>query len=804
MVIQSIVVTLGLALLANDQILDEFKYADSEAAARAWVASGDTKPVEVVEDDSRALVVFNAPFATKPEMERTIIDRKVNLDLSAAGEFTIEVAAEHPEAVRAVNLYFRSGAGWYSAGTGLVKSGWQTLRYSKAAFNIEDKPAGWHKIDGIRISCWRGQAVNSKIRLKRLAAGWNDVALIIPAAYAHQGDQEIKTALDTADRLGSMLLELGLGCDAIEDAAIADGALGKRRIAILSYNPRLPATAAEALARFVDSGGKLFAAYSLNPAIARAIGFGNPQYRGRKRPGQFAEIRFDAHDIPGLPKSVRQASWNITTADPLIDSARVIGRWYDDQGKETGHAAMLISDRGAFFSHIVLADDRAGKKQMLAAVLGRLCPSLWRRMAEGELERITSVGHCQSFEAVKEHVLQNNTDKAAKSLQDATTALAKAKELFENEDYALSVETSRKAHDALADAYLRAQPSPASEGRAWWNHSGTGAYPGDWERSAKELADAGFNMIVPNMLWAGRAHYASDVLPRSKTYQEFGDQIEQCVAACKKHGIEVHVWKVNFNLSGAPKEFVEMLRRENRLQVFVGDERRDWLCPSHPENQKLELDSMLEVAQKYDVDGLHFDYIRYPGTQGCYCDGCRGRFEKATGQKAPNWPQDVYSGGLRDAYRDWRCTNITRLVEAVHREAKKIKPKIDISAAVFGSYPDCKSSVGQDWVKWVHAGYLDFICPMDYTGSDLTFTNLVSTQLKLIDGRIPLYAGIGATASRVTLTADRVVGQIHHARRLNAAGFTIFNYHPNTAAEIAPGVGLGATSKKALPPHRGR
>ena len=36
---------------------------------------------------------------------------------------------------------------------------------------------------------------------------------------------------------------------------------------------------------------------------------------------------------------------------------------------------------------------------------------------------------------------------------------------------------------------------------------------------------------------------------------------------------------------------------------------------------------MLEVARKYPVDGLHFDYIRYPGRDKCYCDGCRERFE---------------------------------------------------------------------------------------------------------------------------------------------------------------------------------
>ena len=66
---------------------------------------------------------------------------------------------------------------------------------------------------------------------------------------------------------------------------------------------------------------------------------------------------------------------------------------------------------------------------------------------------------------------------------------------------------------------------------------------------------------------------------------------------------------------------------------------------------------------------------------------------------------------------------------------------------------------------------------------------------------MPLYPGIGATATGMGLTADRVVGQIHHARSLGAAGFTIFNFEPGTAASIVPGVGLGVGSRRAIPPH---
>ena len=60
---------------------------------------------------------------------------------------------------------------------------------------------------------------------------------------------------------------------------------------------------------------------------------------------------------------------------------------------------------------------------------------------------------------------------------------------------------------------------------------------------------------------------------------------------------------------------------------------------------------------------------------------------------------------------------------AVSREAKKIRPGLKISAAVFGSYPGCRESVAQDWPAWVKAGYLDFVCPMDYTTSDEEFAS---------------------------------------------------------------------------------
>jgi uncharacterized lipoprotein YddW (UPF0748 family) len=511
-------------------------------------------------------------------------------------------------------------------------------------------------------------------------------------------------------------------------------------------------------------------------------------------------MRFDAADVAGLPKSVRQASWNIAPVEPVGRNARVIGRWYDESGNPTGHAAMLLSDRGAFLSHVVLPDHRDGKKRLLAAVLGHLEPLLWKQMAQTELERADRVGHCTSLEKIDAYV-RKAAAPAVEHLQRGQQALQRANERFAQGACVDAAELARAAHGSLAEAYLRATPSSQREGRAMWNHSGTGAYPGDWNRSAKLLAENGFNVILPNMLWGGVAHYASDVLPRSGTFSQYGDQIEQCCTAAKNHRLEVHVWKVNYNLGTAPKDFVEKLRREGRTQATVKGEPLGWLCPSHPENQKIELESMLEVARKYPVDGLHFDYIRYPNADCCYCEGCRRRFEADSGRLAADWPKECHSGSRKEEYNDWRCRQITALVAAVSREARAVRPGLKISAAVFGSYPGCRESVAQDWVAWVKAGYVDFLCPMDYTVSDAEFVSLVRSQLKLIDGRVPLYPGIGATATGMSLTPDRVVGQIHHARLVGAAGFTIFNFDPGTAASIVPGVGLGAGAQRAAPPH---
>jgi len=782
----------------QDEVIETFSYAADSDALAAWKPDERSQPVRRAETNGSPCLEIQLPFAADSQRARSVHDRAVRLDLSSAGVFLLELAVDHPEAVGSVSLYFRSGQGWYAGSGRVTDSRRSVLQFPKSQFRTEGTPAGWNQVDGIRIAFWRGGDVDASARLFSLTARRHDLALLVPSRKRHGTKPEFRTAEETAQRMVELLEALGLGADWLEDDAVDERVLAAHPLVIVPYHPFLDEQTTEALLSAMRNGSKGFFFYQAPSAVYKHLGIGAARYTAQREEGQFAEIRFEPTAVPDLPPSVRQSSWNITDVRPASDDARVIGWWYDRAGNAADRAALTISPRGAFFSHILLGSDAANKELMLAAVLGYLRPELRDVLLRAAVERAGKIGHLDGISALEDWIARHPAADAAarQALKEGKDLLATVQKAPPSQPRLAMV---RDARERLTAAYLAAQDSPAVEGRAYWNHSGLGAYPGDWERTAKELKTAGFNMVLPNMLWGGVAHYPSDLLPRSSTLEQYGDQIEQCVRACRAHGIEVHVWKVNFNLSTAPKQFAAAMREAGRTQVDPDGNPIGWLCPSHPENRRLELESMLEVAKKYPVDGLHFDYIRYPGPNGCYCDGCRQRFQAETGLEVEHWPQDCYSGSLKERYRQWRCEQITRLVAAVARDAKSLRPEIKISAAVFGDYPSCRDSVGQDWVQWIDAGYLDFVCPMDYTNDDARFVSLVRRQRELPKKRIPLYPGIGAWQMP---SEDRVIGQIVLARELGADGFTIFNLQPDSTVTTLPAVAAGAGRVPAVPPHR--
>ena len=138
-------------------------------------------------------------------------------------------------------------------------------------------------------------------------------------------------------------------------------------------------------------------------------------------------------------------------------------------------------------------------------------------------------------------------------------------------------------------------------------------------------------------------------------------------------------------------------------------------------------------------------------------------------------------------------------MQGVREAVLALKPSLKISAAVFRSYPSCRDTVGQDWVSWIEHGYLDFICPMNYTEDYELFVNLVNEQMGYVGGRIPLYPGIGVGASSSTLLPDQVIMQILATREARTGGFIIFNYNVSLAETCLPALGMGLTAPLSAP-----
>jgi len=769
----------------NDKTIDAFRYGTDAEARVEWRAGEGSPEVSASNHGLRF------PLKAGLTEGRSVWDRRVSLNLSSYDKFVLRLKIDAKAAlVPGFTLYFSSGGGWYGASF-RPERGSTNVVLSKSDFGVEGEPSGWDKISGIRICSWNANSPLTEFLLTGLTAKQSDVAILLDTRS--RGSEQWPTCEGQTKLTGDLLTRIGIDNGVLSDEDAASGALAGRKVVILPHNPNLSSDAQNALVSFMRGGGKVLAFYSVPGRVLQELGVEVVGYARAQYPGQFARVGFQA-DIEGLPKTMTQNSWNINHARPVSHGAKVVGKWIDLAGKSSEWPALVASDTGAYMVHVLTGDDESGKQRMLLALLGRYMPGLWLRAAKKALDDVGRVGE---FETLAE--LASFVKKSGKAgvgyLNQGRQIEAKARRALADNNSVLSFDLAQRARALMADAYCASVPTKAGELRAAWCHAANGVAGMTWDAALKAMKDGGMNAIFPNMLWGGLAYYRSDLLPVDPSVDRDGDQIALCSAAARKHGIKLHVWKVNWNLVNAPAAFLTKMRQENRTQKTPDGKDIDWLCPSNPRNFELERDSMLEVVRKYDVDGIHFDYIRYPDSNGCFCEGCRERFGKQFGVTVENWPSDVVSGPLRDKYLAFRRSNISRLVKAVSEEARRIKPKIQVSAAVFSNWPDCRDSIGQDWVTWLREGDLDFACPMNYTPSATEYQMILRNQTGAVKRVKPLVSGLGVTLDSWTLPPDQVVRQIRIARKEGADGFILFNLNEYVVREVLPKLRLGATSR---------
>ena len=191
------------------------------------------------------------------------------------------------------------------------------------------------------------------------------------------------------------------------------------------------------------------------------------------------------------------------------------------------------------------------------------------------------------------------------------------------------------------------------------------------------------------------------------------------------------------------------------------------------------------------MDGVHLDYIRYPDESHCFCSGCRTRFEAQYALSLTNWPAQVRQDpDVKAKWREFRITNITALVKGVATRIHKDMPGVKVSAAVFQNPETNPGAIGQDWADWCRAGYLDFVCPMDYNyDSPVAFKGVVFAQKRALAGvgaKTLLRPGIGLNCWPDRACDIRMaVGEILAVREAGLDGFCFFD--------------LGARAEAVLP-----
>lgn len=383
----------------------------------------------------------------------------------------------------------------------------------------------------------------------------------------------------------------------------------------------------------------------------------------------------------------------------------------------------------------------------------------------------------------------------------------------------------------VASGYAAAQPRP--EIRAIWVdafHAGIRS-AGEAQQLVADAKRLNINTLFVQVRRRGDALYASTLEPPldDPAFDPRFDALANIVREAHAAGIQVHAW-INampvwrdeapprdplhvFGLHGdnAPGDACWLTRsREGNARFPVGY----FLDPGHPAARDHLVSVYLDVVRRYAVDGIHFDYIRYPETDDRLPRGANvgynavslARFAKATGRNAMPAPDD-------EAWTRWRRQQVTELVRRISIEARAINPRIKVSAAViaWGRPPkdgrDFENSapmqrIFQDWRSWLDEGLLDLAVPMNYAREhDPTvrewFNGWIGWE-KREKGKRQLAVGVGGYLS----APEGVLAQIARARegrrRATADGVSIFSYASPRASASTP----AATTPAAPAPDR--
>ncbi|MBK8976190.1 MAG: family 10 glycosylhydrolase [Planctomycetes bacterium] len=240
------------------------------------------------------------------------------------------------------------------------------------------------------------------------------------------------------------------------------------------------------------------------------------------------------------------------------------------------------------------------------------------------------------------------------------------------------------------------------------------------------LAALNMNAVVFQVRPHADAMYRSRLEPWSyyltgrqgRAPQPSYDPLELWVAEAHARGLQLHAWfnpyRANHPANRGELSAESIVRRHPELVVKLGKDGYYWMDPALEAVQEHSLAVILDVVQRYDVDGVHFDDYFYPYRS--YNDGA-------------DFPDDAsyeayQRGGGELARDDWRRAAVDRFVERVHREVHAAKPHVEFGISPFGiwrpGHPpgiqglDQYDSLYADAKRWLNEGWVDYFTPQLY------------------------------------------------------------------------------------------
>ena len=282
--------------------------------------------------------------------------------------------------------------------------------------------------------------------------------------------------------------------------------------------------------------------------------------------------------------------------------------------------------------------------------------------------------------------------------------------------------------------FFSAPPAPKHEVRAVWLTTILGL---DWpttkatgasgiKRQKEELCTildqlqaCHINTVILQTRLRGSVIYPSKIEPwdviltgqydRDPGYDPLAFAIEET----HRRSMELHAWLVT-----VPAFKIDVARRMGKRSLLHthpellrkhGDQY--YLDPGLPGSADYLAALCREIVSRYDVDGIHFDYIRYPENAGTFSDAAS--YKK-------------YGKG-KDK-RTWRLDNVTHIVRKCYEAVKELKPWVRVSCSPVGKYKDMSrysargwsayGAVHQDAQGWLREGIMDMLLPMMYFQGD--------------------------------------------------------------------------------------